>query len=130
MVDSHFERRTEVSNKQNPASSRRSAPAGIEEHLWRALPRYTLAVTVVPLLAALGARWLHGRPLTDWDGPLLLGDMLAIGTVIFLWTMMVTLACGCWVVRVMKGPRRVADSYPMPDPDQPGARPRVPSHRD
>jgi hypothetical protein len=31
------------------------------------------------------------------------------------WTLVLTLALGCFIVRVMKGPAYVADAYAMPD---------------
>jgi hypothetical protein len=40
---------------------------------------------------------------------------------IFHWTMVITLAIGCVIVMVMKGPGYMADSYPVSHGDQPRA---------
>ena len=37
-----------------------------------------------------------------------------IGVVVLHWTLVLTLALGCFIVRVMKGPAYVADAYPLP----------------
>jgi hypothetical protein len=49
-------------------------------------------------------------------------DAIAIGAGILLWTLVVTVAIGCVVVMVMKGPVQTADSYPVPDRDRPPPR--------
>jgi hypothetical protein len=36
------------------------------------------------------------------------------GVVVLHWTLVLTLALGCFIVRVMKGPAYVADAYPLP----------------
>ena len=36
------------------------------------------------------------------------------GVVVVHWTLVLTLALGCFIVRVMKGPAYVADAYPLP----------------
>ena len=40
-----------------------------------------------------------------------------IGLVVLHWTLVLTLAIGCAIVIVMKGPAFVADPYPPPDRD-------------
>jgi hypothetical protein len=37
------------------------------------------------------------------------------GVIVLHWTLVLTLALGCFIVRVMKGPAYVADPYPLPD---------------
>ena len=49
------------------------------------------------------------------DGALLLWDYKMGGVVVLHWTLVLTLALGCFIVRVMKGPAYVADAYPCPD---------------
>ena len=44
---------------------------------------------------------------------------VALGAVIFHWTMVLTVAIGCAIVMVMKGPGYVADAYPLSHQDQP-----------
>ncbi len=45
---------------------------------------------------------------------LLLWDFTMIGVVVFFWTMVLTVAVGCLIVKVMKGPTYAADAYPLP----------------
>ena len=42
-----------------------------------------------------------------------------VGLAVLLWTLVLTLAIGCAVVIVMKGPAFVADAYPPPGRDAP-----------
>ncbi len=46
-------------------------------------------------------------------------EFIMIGVVILHWTLVLTLAIGCGIVMLMKGPHYKADSYPMPDRDEP-----------
>ena len=68
----------------------RSAP-GLEQRIWRRLPAILLWGTLLPLVLA-GAN----HALTPGD-------------------VVLTVAMGCFIVRVMKGPAYVADAYPFPD---------------
>ncbi|NML15378.1 hypothetical protein [Azohydromonas caseinilytica] len=47
----------------------------------------------------------------------LLVDYIVIGALVFGLTMILTVAIGCWVRRVMQGPARSADPYPLPHED-------------
>lgn len=94
----------------------RSAP-GLEQWLWRRLPKIWLWGTVLPLLV-LAVRHAvapeapsHGQ----LDPALLLWDYTALGVLLLHWTLVLTAAIGCVVVRVMKGPAYVADAYPLPN---------------
>jgi len=49
------------------------------------------------------------------DGALLLWDYTMVGVVMLHWTLALTVALGCLIVRMMKGPAYVADAYPFPD---------------
>ena len=49
------------------------------------------------------------------NGALLLWDYAMFGVVTLHWTLVLTVALGCFIVRVMKGPAYVADTYPLPD---------------
>ncbi len=40
-----------------------------------------------------------------------------LGLVMLHWTLVLTLAIGCVIVMLMKGPAYVADAYPMEEPD-------------
>ena len=51
------------------------------------------------------------------NGAVLLWDYTIFGVVVLHWTLVLTVALGCFIVRVMKGPAYVADAYPLPDDD-------------
>lgn len=93
----------------------RSAP-GWETRIWRRLPAILLWGTLLPLgLVALNHA--VAPPLSESGadaGALLLRDYTMFGVVVLHWTLVLTLALGCFIVRVMKGPAYVADAYPMP----------------
>jgi len=52
----------------------------------------------------------------DSERALLLWDCTMCGVVVLHWSLVLTLALGCFIVRVMKGPAYVADAYPLPKP--------------
>ena len=92
------------------------SPPGLEHRIWQRLPSIALWGTLLPLLLA-GAHHLLSSPdpaSGAEDAALLLWDYTAIGVVIFHWTLLLTVALGCFIVRVMKGPAYVADAYPPP----------------
>ncbi|RZT97829.1 hypothetical protein [Rivibacter subsaxonicus] len=51
----------------------------------------------------------------DPERAALMVDILVIATIVFLLTMVFTVAIGCWVVAVMKGPRYSSDPFPDPE---------------
>ncbi|MEO7855094.1 MAG: hypothetical protein ABIR94_23020 [Rubrivivax sp.] len=94
----------------------RSAP-GLEQRIWRRLPAILLWGTLLPLmLAGVNHALAPAVPESSAsNGALQLWDYRMIGVVVLHWTLMLTLALGCFIVRVMKGPAYVADAYPFPD---------------
>ena len=94
----------------------RSAP-GLEQRIWRRLPAILLSGTLVPLmLAAANHALAPAVPESGAsNGALLLWDYTMIGVVVLHWMLVLTVALGCFIVRVMKGPAYVADAYPFPD---------------
>jgi len=94
------------------------SPSGLEWFLFRKIPLMTLLGLLV-----LGALWTAGQ-YWPWEGDaekqFQLFEFALIGAAIFLATMLVTLAIGCVVVLIMKGPRYSADSYPVEDAEHPG----------
>jgi hypothetical protein len=92
-----------------------SAP-GLEHLIWRRLPAILSWGTLLPLVLAGVNRVL--APATPEsgarDGALLLWDYTMFGVVVAHWTLVLTFALGCFIVRVMKGPAYVADAYPLP----------------
>lgn len=85
--------------------------------------------------ASLLLPWLLGELLKLWALPawgdadarsVQMVDILVIGTTVVLLLATATVAIGCWIVDVMKGPRRHADAYwvdPAADPMQRGKQP-------
>jgi len=98
----------------------RAAP-GLEWVLWRRLPAILAWGTALPLAVAL-ALWL-ATPDQSSSGEDR-GQMIVIyellGLVMVHWTLVLTLAIGCAIVIVMKGPAFVADGYSLPGRDTDG----------
>ena len=112
----------DVMNWFQKLSSSRPAASGLEWTLWRKLPLITLVGTVLPLTvlavvhlltnpeaSAAEVRWLQ------------MIDYVVGGVVIFHWSMVATVAIGCVIVMVMKGPGYVADGYHVSHSDRPRA---------
>jgi len=96
----------------------RSAP-GREHRLWRRLPALMLWGTVL-LALLVGVNHLLA-PASDAGGPVdaavLRRDFVLLGVASLHWTLGLTAAIACFIVRVMKGPAYVADGYALPQPD-------------
>ena len=94
-----------------------SAP-GLEHLIWRRLPAILLWGTLLPLgLAGLNRALAPAVSESGAGaGALLLWDYTMFGVVVMHWTLVLTVALGCFIVRVMKGPAYVADAYPLPQP--------------
>jgi len=93
----------------------RSAP-GREHLLWRRLPALLLWGTLLPALL-VGLNHLlapAAPPDSPLDGAVLLRDFVLLGWVTLHWTLVLTAAIACFIVRVMKGPAYVADGYALP----------------
>jgi hypothetical protein len=104
--------------------SRRSA-SGLEWRIWRKLPLIALVGTLVPPLLWVALDWaLAPESSAQHARWLLTASYVAWGVVIFHWTMVLTLAIGCAIVVVMKGPAYVADAYPLSHSDSPSAHDR------
>lgn len=98
----------------------RRAASGLEYSLWRKLPLIAVIGTLLPLsglalvhllsdpdAGAAEARWLQRV------------DYAVGGLVVFHWSMVITVAIGCVIVMVMKGPGYVADGFKVSHSDQP-----------
>lgn len=99
---------------------RRSAP-GLEHAIWRRLPLVLFWGTAIPILLSVGHRvWSPASkvPASSAEDGLVLFDYTMIGLVSFHWTLVATVAIGCFIVRVMKGPAYVADAYRLPHEDR------------
>jgi hypothetical protein len=98
----------------------RKYPPGLEWSLFCKIPLLTLTgFVVIGALALLARFWpWEGDPKGVLDLIQRL-DFALIGAGIFHLSVMLTLAIGCVVVLIMKGPRYSADSYPVSDSDRP-----------
>lgn len=90
------------------------SPAGLEWQIWKRLHLILVAGTVLPLLASAGAYVLDGLdPATQNARAVEQFFYVMLGVVILHWTLVLTLAIGCAIVMLMKGPAYVADAYEM-----------------
>lgn len=96
------------------------SPPGLERSIFKELPRALAAGTLIPLLCYLIA-WYHPAPAVGETTEKYLADVgiVAISVVVTVWTAVFTLAIGCFIVMVMKGPAYVADRYHMHDAEAP-----------
>jgi hypothetical protein len=94
----------------------RSAP-GLEQRIWRRLPAILLWGTLLPLgLAGANRALAPAAPGSGGnDAALLSWEYTMFGVVVLHWTLVLTVALACFIVRVMKGPAYVADAYPLPE---------------
>jgi hypothetical protein len=96
------------------------APAGLEWALWRKLPHILLAGTALPLAGLLVVHLVYEDPASAAAERLVqMADFGAVALIILHWTVVLTVAIGCIIVMLMKGPAYVADAYEMPHSDRP-----------
>ena len=97
----------------------RKTPPGFEVRIWKKLPLITilgtLAIAAMPVLV----RILPSAPEIDQAKHIKTVDIFAIATQISLLTAVFTVAIGCVIVHIMKGPAYVADSLPVEHSDRP-----------
>ena len=93
------------------------SPAGLEWQIWKRLPIILAVGTLLPLLASAGAYVLDGlEPATQNARAVEQFFYVMVGLVVLHWTLVLTLAIGCVIVMLMKGPAYVADAYAMEEP--------------
>lgn len=97
----------------------RREPPGLEVTILRQLPKALLAGTLLPLALSLLVRLLPAPAGIDLAKRIMTVDIFAIAAAITLWTVVLTVAIGCVVVFVLKGPAYVADAYPIDDSPHP-----------
>ena len=102
------------------------SPPGLERRILGQLPNALMAGTAIPLFCYLFA-WYTPSPAAGTSVDKYLADVaiLATAVVVTVWTAVFTLAIGCIVVTLMKGPAYVADQYPLSDADEPRSRARA-----
>ncbi len=86
------------------------SPAGLEWEIWKKLRLIWVTGTVLPLMSSGGAFLLDGLEYTRSVEQFF---YVMVGLVILHWALVLTLAIGCVIVMLMKGPAYVADAYPM-----------------
>jgi hypothetical protein len=99
-------------------NSVRSA-SGLEWTLWRRLPLILLVGTALPMLVALALHLLTDQSSGSAARWLQTMDYVVAGVVVFHWTAVFTVAIGCVVVMLMKGPGYVADGLELSHSDRP-----------
>lgn len=104
-------------NYFNKLAGFQRSPAGLEWQIWKQLHIIFAVGTVVPLLASAGAYVLGGLETATQNARAVEQFFYAmVGLVVLNWTLVLTLAIGCVIVMLMKGPAYVADAYPMEEP--------------
>ncbi len=92
----------------------------MEWALVKKLPYALLVGTVIPAITALGMRFLEYEGDANEVAKFIeTVDIALITTVVTAWTAVLTIAIGCFLVIVMKGPAYVADAYHLHDAEQP-----------
>lgn len=95
-------------------------PHGLEWALVKKLPYALLVGTAIPVITALGMRLMeHEGNAEEVARFIKMVDIVLIAAVVTAWTAVLTIAIGCFVVIVMKGPAYVADAYHLHDAEQP-----------
>ena len=90
------------------------SPAGLEWQIWKKLHIIWVVGTVLPLLASAGAYVLDGLDSATQNARAVEQFFyVMLGVVMLHWTLVLTLAIGCVIVMLMKGPAYVADAYEM-----------------
>ena len=97
----------------------RRVPPGLEWQILRKLPRITFVGLLIPVALAVLVRVWPPQPGVDIAKHVKSVDIFAIATTITFLTAVLTVAIGCIVVYVMKGPAYVADAYPLQHSDRP-----------
>ena len=103
----------------------RRVPPGLEWQILRRLPLITLVGSLIPVALAVLVRVLPSDPGIDVVKHIKTVDIFAIATAITFLTAVFTVAIGCVVVYIMKGPAYVADAYPLQHSDYPAGGPAV-----
>jgi len=97
----------------------RRTPPGAEVKILKALPRVTLVGTLLILAVPILTRLLRSDAELDAAKHIKSADIFAIAAEVSLLSLAVTVAIGCVVVYIMKGPAYGADSLPVEHSDHP-----------
>ncbi len=100
----------------------RREPHGLEWRIAKKLPWMLLGGTAVPALCFLYAVLFPDPDIGDTIEKHLAGVAIAaVAATLTIWTAVFTIAIGCGIVWIMKGPAYVADRYPLIDADAPAS---------
>ena len=97
----------------------RKTPPGLEVQILRKLPLMTLVSTLAVLALPVIARMWPEQPGVNAAKHIRSVDIFAIAAEVTLITAVFTVAIGCVVVHIMKGPAYVADSLKVEHSDHP-----------
>jgi hypothetical protein len=93
--------------------------SGLEWTLWRKLPLIFVTGTLLLLAVAVALHWTTDQSNAAALRRLQTMDYVLMGMLAFFWSTVVTVAIGCVVVMLMKGPGYVADGLEVTHSDQP-----------
>ena len=98
-------------------------PPGLEWTILKKLPLTLLFGTLFPVAISVANRFFPPQGDAAQIAKYVKSvDIMAIATAVTVWTAVLTLAIGCFVVWVMKGPAYVADAYRLDDSERPRTR--------
>ncbi len=98
-------------------------PPGLEWVVLKKLPMILLAGTLFPLIMSLANRLFPPEGTAAAIAKhVKLVDIMSLATALTVWTAVFTVAIGCFVVVIMKGPAYVADAYDLKDAEHPKKR--------
>ncbi len=98
----------------------RCEPPGLEWSILRRLPKALLIGTLMPVGLSILVRVMPSAQGVDRAKSVMSVDIFSVATALTFWTAVLTVAIGCIVVAIMKGPAYVADAYPLVDARRPG----------
>jgi len=103
-------------------NSVREAP-GFEWTVMKKLPLALGLGTLLPLVMSLANRFFASQGVVAGEiaKHIKSVDILAIAIAVTVWTAVMTIAIGCFVVMMMKGHAYVADAYELEDSEHPGS---------
>ncbi len=107
-------------NPFNRLPGSRRAPPGLEWQILKRVPATLMAASFgcAGFVMLLRTGWFALAPEAAQRA-----EFSTIGLLLSFWILTLTLALGCFIIVVMKGPAYVMDAYPLPDErDQSGDR--------
>jgi hypothetical protein len=101
-------------------------PPGLERAIWRRLPLAAFGSIFLPICLSVAMRVLPPEGTAEAvEKATKTVDFFALGLAVTLLTGVFTVAIGCVVVMIMKGPAYVADAYDLNAAEEPA--PHLPS---